>query len=73
MPEPGNLHRPKRERISWRRLRKMPLQRYKLEQIVALLKQIEVSMANGKSTPQACKVAGITAQSYYRWRREYGG
>jgi len=43
------------------------------EQIVNLLRQIEVAIANGKTTPQACKEAGIVEQSYYRWRKEYGG
>jgi putative transposase len=43
------------------------------EQIVSLLRQIEVGTANGKLTPQACKEAGITEQTYYRWRKEYGG
>ena len=33
----------------------MPMKKHKPEQIVALLRQIEVEMANGKSTPQACK------------------
>jgi len=47
--------------------------RYKPEQIVTMLRQIEVGVANGKTTPQACKEAGITVQSYYRWRKEYGG
>jgi putative transposase len=51
----------------------MPMTRYKPEQIVTLLRQIEVAIANGKSTPQACKEAQITAQTYYRWRKEYGG
>ena len=51
----------------------MPMQRYKPEQIVTVLRQIEVAMANGKSTPQACKEAGIHTQTYYRWRKEYGG
>ena len=51
----------------------MPMQRYKPEQIVTVLRQIEVAVANGKSTPQACKEAGITVQTYYRWRKEYGG
>jgi putative transposase len=45
----------------------------KPEQIVNLLRQIEVEIANGKTTPQACKEAEITVQSYYRWRKEYGG
>ncbi len=51
----------------------MPMQRYKPEQIVTMLRQIEVAMANGKSTPQACKEAGIHTQTYDRWRKEYGG
>lgn len=38
------------------------------EQIVNLLRQIEVGTANGKMTPQACKEAGITEQAYYRWQ-----
>ena len=51
----------------------MPIRRYKPEQIVTLLRQVEVEIANGKTTPQACKEAEITAQTYYRWRKEYGG
>jgi putative transposase len=51
----------------------MPMRRYKPEQIVNLLRQIEVGIANGKTTPQACKEAEITQQTYYRWRKEYGG
>lgn len=43
------------------------------EQVVNLLRQIEVGVANGKSTPQACKEAGIVEQTHYRWRKEYGG
>ena len=38
-----------------------------------LQRQIEVEIANGKTTPQAGKEAEITVQSYYRWRKEYGG
>ena len=51
----------------------MPIRKYKPEQIVTLLRQVEVELANGKSTPQACKEAEITAQTYYRWRKEFGG
>jgi len=46
---------------------------YKPEEIVNLLRQVEVAIANGKTTPQACKEAGIVEQTYYRWRKEYGG
>jgi putative transposase len=51
----------------------MPNKRYKPEQIVTMLRQIEVGIANGKTTPQACKEAEITIQTFYRWRKEYGG
>jgi putative transposase len=43
------------------------------EQIVNVLRQIEVAIANRKSTPLACKEAAIIEQTYYRWRKEYGG
>ena len=51
----------------------MPTRNYKPEQIVTILRQIEVQMANGKTAPQACKEAEIHTQTYYRWRKEYGG
>ena len=38
-----------------------------------LLRQIEVATAQGKSIPVACREAGISDQSFYRWRKEYGG
>lgn len=47
--------------------------RYQAEQVVKLLEQIEIGIANGKSTDQACREAGIVEPTYYRWRREYGG
>jgi putative transposase len=47
--------------------------RYQAEQVVNLLRQIEVAVANGKTTAQACKEAGIVEQTYFRWRKEYGG
>ncbi len=43
------------------------------EQIISKLRQIEVLMAQGKSAALACKDAGVSQQSYYRWRKEYGG
>ena len=51
----------------------MAKKRYTPEQIVAILRQIEVAVANQKPIPQACREAGITEQTYYRWRKEYGG
>ena len=43
------------------------------EQIVAKLRQIEILMGQSKSTALACKDVGVSEQSYYRWRKEYGG
>ena len=43
------------------------------EQAVLKLRQIEVQTAQGKSLALACKEAEISEQSYYRWRKEYGG
>jgi len=43
--------------------RVMPIKRYKAEQIVTMLRQIEVSVANGKTTPQACKEADYSTPS----------
>jgi putative transposase len=44
--------------------------RYQPEQVVNLLRQIEVAVANGKTTAQACKEAEIVEQTYFRWRKE---
>jgi putative transposase len=38
-----------------------------------LLPATSVGVANGKTTAQSCKEAEITEQTYYRWRKEYGG
>jgi transposase-like protein len=47
--------------------------KYQPEHVVNLLRQIEVAIANGKTTALACKEAGIVEQTYFRWRKEYGG
>jgi putative transposase len=44
----------------------MAKRKYTAEEIVTVLRQVEVSMANGKATPQACRENGITEQTYYR-------
>ena len=51
----------------------MPKKRFSAEQIVAKLRAAEVELAKGQTTPQVCKKLGISEQTYYRWRREYGG
>ncbi len=51
----------------------MPRKRYSPEQIINKLRQAEVLLSQGQTVAQACKVIEISEQTYYRWRREYGG
>jgi transposase-like protein len=43
------------------------------EQIIAKLREAEVELARGKKVPEACRKIGVTEQTYYRWKKEYGG
>ena len=43
------------------------------EQIVNVLREIELAIAQGSRLRAVCKEAGFTEQAYYRWRKEYGG
>jgi transposase len=51
----------------------MPKKQMGPEQIIPLLRQIEVEQANGKNLQEASRAAGITVNTYYRWKRKYGG
>mgnify|MGYP001815756571 FL=1 len=51
----------------------MSRKRFKPEEIVNKLREADVLLSQGKTVPQACKQIGVTDQTYYRWRREYGG
>ena len=51
----------------------MARKRFFTEQIITKLREAEVRLAQGKTVVQACKQMGITEQTYYRWRKEYGG
>jgi putative transposase len=52
---------------------KMPGKRFGAEQIIPKLREAEVDLAKGLTVAQACKKIGVTEQTYYRWRKEYGG
>lgn len=45
----------------------------KPEEIITVLRQIEILVNQGKTVPLACREAGIAEQTYYRWRKQYGG
>jgi transposase-like protein len=51
----------------------MPRKGYMPEQIINRLRTAEVELSQGKTVAQVCKKIGITEQTYYRWRKEYGG
>jgi putative transposase len=43
------------------------------EQIIAFLREVEVCLSQGEKIGVICRGLGVSEQSYYRWRREYGG
>ena len=51
----------------------MARKQHSVEQIVRLLREVEVGLATKLDVGTACKKAGITKQTYYRWRKTYGG
>ena len=51
----------------------MPRKRYTPEQIINSLREAEVLMSQGSTAAEAARHLGITEQTYYRWRKEYGG
>lgn len=51
----------------------MPRRHYSSEEIIKLLRLVEIEFSKGKTTGQVCKKLGFAEKSYYRWRKEYGG
>jgi transposase-like protein len=51
----------------------MARKRHTAEQIIAKLREAEIELAKGQSVAQVVRKLGITEQTYYRWRKEYGG
>jgi putative transposase len=51
----------------------MSRKRFTMEQIIGLLREVDVKVSQGRSVEQTCREIGITEQTYYRWRKEYGG
>ncbi len=51
----------------------MPRLRHTVEQILAKLREAEVARSKGQPVAQVCRSLGITEQTDYRWRNEYGG
>ncbi len=51
----------------------MPKKRYNAEEIIHKLREADVLQGQGRTVSQACKQIGISDQTYYRWRKSYGG
>ena len=56
-----------------RRRTEVARKRHKPEEIVAKLRQVEVLTAQGKAVAEAVRSIGVTEQTFYRWRAEFGG
>ncbi len=51
----------------------MPKKRYNAEEIIHKLRGADILLGQGKTVSQACKQIGVSDQTYYRWRKAYGG
>jgi putative transposase len=51
----------------------MKRNRFTVEQIIRMFREAEVHLSQGKSVKLVSRELGITEQTYYRWRKEYGG
>jgi len=51
----------------------MGQKRFTAEQVISKLREAEVELAKGQTAAEMCRKLGVTEQTYYRWRREYGG
>ncbi len=51
----------------------MPQKRYKPEQIINKLREAELELSKGNNIGRICRKLGVTEQTYYRWRKQYGG
>jgi putative transposase len=51
----------------------MGARRYSTEQIIVKLREAEIEMGRGVKVPEVCRKLGISEQTFYRWRKRYGG
>ena len=51
----------------------MPRKRPTVEQIINHLREADVLLAQGETVANVCRRIGVSEQTYYRWRKEYGG
>ncbi|MBN1885900.1 MAG: transposase [Candidatus Krumholzibacteriota bacterium] len=51
----------------------MSRKRYSTEQIITKLREAEVLLSQGRTVPEICRQLGVSQNTYYRWRKEFGG
>ena len=51
----------------------MPSKKHKPEEIIGKLREVEIVLGQGGTTAEACRRIAVSEQTYYRWRKEYGG
>ena len=51
----------------------MARKRFSVEQIINHLREADVFLVQGRTVGEVCRRIGVSEQSYYRWRKEYGG
>jgi putative transposase len=51
----------------------MPRKRFTSEQIISKLREAEVDLGQGESLPDVCRALAVSEQTFYRWRKEFGG
>ena len=52
---------------------RMPLKKHKPEEIIGKLREVEIVLGQGGTTAEACRRIAVSEQTYYRWRKHYGG
>ena len=51
----------------------MPRKKHSAEEVIGKLREAEVLLSQGKKVAEVSRILGVTEQTYFRWRKEYGG
>lgn len=51
----------------------MPRKRFTSEQIISKLREAEIRLGQGEALPDVCRALAVSEQTFYRWRKEFGG
>jgi putative transposase len=51
----------------------MPRKRFTSEQIISKLREAEIRLGQGETLPDVCRALAVSEQTFYRWRKEFGG